>query len=396
MDFIITFFDKKYTISNEKLIYCKFFYDYVKEKNSYQMTIDHINFNENVFNIILKYIDLKSADKYESEKVKILSEKIKIETIFNMIMAADYLKIKDLYNDYRSYLINKLEKCKSADDFREEFNIEAILSEHEKYEIINENVWNQKILNLSEIGNEKQSNMLFSVYHDNKNSLDIISSTPPNDISNFVKKRKVVNPVKDEAVKSCYTCETEFTLTNRRHHCRACQRIFCSACSSKSIDLQEENNNNYNLSDNVTYNKEVRVCDTCYKEINDQKTYGSIINVFKTIGFQIDHLKKLSSITHTWRQASIWCLSNLRELQYRLPTKDFDKYEKRALWNNKKYWVGHSQWLFQLCRITNREDKQVRESIFELLKKEKNMIVIKQCVVDYVKVLLKCKIVYIS
>jgi hypothetical protein len=36
--------------------------------------------------------------------------------------------------------------------------------------------------------------------------------------------------VPDECAKSCFSCRSEFTLTNRRHHCRACGRVFCGKC----------------------------------------------------------------------------------------------------------------------------------------------------------------------
>ena len=36
---------------------------------------------------------------------------------------------------------------------------------------------------------------------------------------------------KDEGSESCVGCGVRFTIYERRHHCRACGRLFCSSCS---------------------------------------------------------------------------------------------------------------------------------------------------------------------
>ena len=37
---------------------------------------------------------------------------------------------------------------------------------------------------------------------------------------------------RDEDFPNCEDCKSPFTLTNRRHHCRCCGKIFCSECTS--------------------------------------------------------------------------------------------------------------------------------------------------------------------
>ena len=45
--------------------------------------------------------------------------------------------------------------------------------------------------------------------------------------------------VDERVVKSCYGCEREFpgSLPGFKHHCRACGKVFCGACSSRSLHL---------------------------------------------------------------------------------------------------------------------------------------------------------------
>jgi hypothetical protein len=62
----------------------------------------------------------------------------------------------------------------------------------------------------------------------------------------------------DSAVSMCQLCSVQFTVTRRRHHCRACGQIFCSDCSSYLAPLRYKND------------KLGRVCQSCYESITDE------------------------------------------------------------------------------------------------------------------------------
>ncbi|XP_058169057.1 uncharacterized protein LOC131284219 [Anopheles ziemanni] len=63
--------------------------------------------------------------------------------------------------------------------------------------------------------------------------------------------------VPDHAVTRCTTCQTEFWLGLRKHHCRSCGQIFCANCSEYSAHLPDER-----------LYQPVRLCGPCYQRIS--------------------------------------------------------------------------------------------------------------------------------
>lgn len=61
--------------------------------------------------------------------------------------------------------------------------------------------------------------------------------------------------IPDTRVTMCMICTSEFTLTWRRHHCRACGKIVCQACSSNKYGLH------------YLKNQPARVCEHCFHEL---------------------------------------------------------------------------------------------------------------------------------
>ncbi|CAM4467541.1 unnamed protein product [Lepidochelys olivacea] len=77
--------------------------------------------------------------------------------------------------------------------------------------------------------------------------------------------------VPDTRATMCMICTSEFTLTWRRHHCRACGKIVCQACSTNKHGLD------------YMKNQPARVCDHCFKELQKQDNHftpksGSPVN----------------------------------------------------------------------------------------------------------------------
>lgn len=61
----------------------------------------------------------------------------------------------------------------------------------------------------------------------------------------------------------CFRCKTAFGVITRKHHCRACGNIFCDKCSSKTSTVPK-----------FGIEKEVRVCDSCYTQLQSGRAQG--------------------------------------------------------------------------------------------------------------------------
>ncbi|CAI5743084.1 unnamed protein product [Hyaloperonospora brassicae] len=60
------------------------------------------------------------------------------------------------------------------------------------------------------------------------------------DMYRFVQPRRLSSWVQDDAVCACFKCHTVFSLLVRKHHCRACGRIFCATCSSQRVVIPSD------------------------------------------------------------------------------------------------------------------------------------------------------------
>lgn len=78
----------------------------------------------------------------------------------------------------------------------------------------------------------------------------------------------------------CHRCRTEFTMLNRRHHCRSCGQVFCGTCSGKSSTIPE-----YGIE------KPVRVCDGCFAKLNKVAAPSKTAIVEKETDLPEDYLR---------------------------------------------------------------------------------------------------------
>ncbi|XP_059843751.1 FYVE, RhoGEF and PH domain-containing protein 6 isoform X2 [Hypanus sabinus] len=70
--------------------------------------------------------------------------------------------------------------------------------------------------------------------------------------------------IPDPRATMCMVCTCDFTLTWRRHHCRACGKIVCQACSSNKFNLD------------YLKNRPARVCDYCFSELQKREMQSPV------------------------------------------------------------------------------------------------------------------------
>lgn len=72
--------------------------------------------------------------------------------------------------------------------------------------------------------------------------------------------------VPDSQAPNCMKCEARFTFTKRRHHCRACGKVFCAACCSLKCKLLYMDR------------KEARVCVICHSVLINAQAWENMMS----------------------------------------------------------------------------------------------------------------------
>lgn len=67
----------------------------------------------------------------------------------------------------------------------------------------------------------------------------------------------------DHSCRVCYECDSQFTLFNRKHHCRLCGRVFCGTCTANSVPAPQSTDD---PGTSLEEREKIRVCNYCYKQ----------------------------------------------------------------------------------------------------------------------------------
>ena len=89
----------------------------------------------------------------------------------------------------------------------------------------------------------------------------------------------------DNLCKLCYSCDAQFTLVRRKHHCRICGMIFCSACSAYFIQILSSDVDlsvGIGASGTRTYGT-MRTCQSCHNQLSERGLNVVISNQLGTL-----------------------------------------------------------------------------------------------------------------
>lgn len=177
--------------------------------------------------------------------------------------------------------------------------------------------------------------------------------------------KQALSWIPDNASSHCYLCKDGFSLIKRRHHCRACGRIFCYKCCNNYMslpkNLEEYPEKNQNLWEyvyrNVQYktpkSKKERVCNSCHHRLTNIINLEVYILIFSYL--DIKTICSIASVSREWYRAVNVTKSIFKSIQYLLPGYSISPLQSRLLWNSREYLIGHSRWLIKIISLVNQE-----------------------------------------
>jgi hypothetical protein len=199
----------------------------------------------------------------------------------------------------------------------------------------------------------------------------------------------------------CQSCLASFGFFVRKHHCRACGKVFCSNCCYKSIKIPQnfinkpKEDNTISQSINNTFkwftnNKDDLVCNECYDKISKLNKITDLIKICEFLDFQ--SLNMVIVVSKDWYNASIHQLSKFREIQYIDPHKLLSNWQKNIIWFSKELFYGHNIIIIiksGLQMFYEKSDNKILKEIYKLINNQDKVISCKKAMCSR-----KCNIGY--
>lgn len=241
-----------------------------------------------------------------------------------------------------------IRKARDAAEARSKFRVACDFSDSELAGMNDLKAWSEEDTNGATI-----VDMMSSVYIDESargaQSLTMMQSSLS--ILKSLRRKKIHRPVDDSTVTQCYNCSSAFGMLNRKHHCRACGRIFCYACSQWSERIPPDLVSYTDTKKWVFSGQVMRVCQSCRDMIVNFRRIEHLVEYFEIVAFPFDLCVRASTLSRDWREAMRIYLSNVRDMQYSLPSSVLTERDRRALQSNLSHLQGHSKWLLQALKM---------------------------------------------
>lgn len=148
----------------------------------------------------------------------------------------------------------------------------------------------------------------------------------------------------DDEVMVCARCSVQFTMINRKHHCRACGKIFCGTCSAHTASIPSYVHKVY------SGNGGLRLCSGCNMLIIEKKRSKRMILIFSILPLRIKELEVLLCVNKEWNTAVKYIIGMFKAIQYKTGYKKWMGIERRLLSTHWREFVGHNRLMVQVLK----------------------------------------------
>ena len=166
-----------------------------------------------------------------------------------------------------------------------------------------------------------------------------------------LKRKKIYSPVDDRTSTQCHSCSCQFTMFNRRHHCRACGKIFCDRCTRWREEVPEELVGYSNSGNWIVKGVASRICMACKNTICAFHRLRKLIKYFEIVAFPLELCVRASTLSKSWKDAMSVYLLNIKDMQYSLPRDALLEHDSAWLRNNLDNLSGHGRWRLQVLKL---------------------------------------------
>lgn len=162
-------------------------------------------------------------------------------------------------------------------------------------------------------------------------------------------------------ISCCYGCKNEFTMWRRKHHCRACGRVFCHYCADNwgnipsLVGIRSPSLKSFSIYAKIF--EEKRMCNGCKDNIGFIEKSCDYLKIFSNLPISISDLPKLLLVNKMWCKTISTILSFYRNIQYKLPNDSFTQIEKNILRTHRFEFRGHFNFISKYVSSCSNGEK---------------------------------------
>jgi hypothetical protein len=191
-------------------------------------------------------------------------------------------------------------------------------------------------------------------------------NSTPIDASVYIRNRNNAW-MEDNMVSKCYGCQIDFTILNKKHHCRSCGNIICEKCSQFikipdfMTDIPEEKDV-WNVSYYFSFMRkdEKRVCQNCYLAIQTRiNSHDKIMLVCRNLS----DIVKIKSLPDVQLDVKNYYFDHFRNIQYYFPDHIYSELDIKILEINAPYISTHSKYLMHLIKSRDWSTSQHSDNL---------------------------------